>query len=466
MPAYVKPHSSGSGWVYQRAVPKWLRSLFGKPHFFEYIKAPNRREAENAAQPLAARDAAVVRFLEGASENERQAFMDDGGLPGLRERVAALQQQVALHAPWQRLVAPVSAREAHRVRHVLDADAIKAGRFALLQQQADEAAQLEAAKATLLKAEPAPEFSIDGLFRLWTKTGPKETRHYARAAKLLGQYLGDVDFRDVKAKDMHDFPEWMVAQGVKATSSNKNLDYVKGMFSAVMPKHRDTNPAHGVRKLDEGEKDTKKPFTGAQLHMIFDAVAGLEWGNARHDDVWWIMRLCLFTGCRPNEAAQLQRGDIYTQGGIQVIHFRQADAVTGRKHPQKSIKTSRKRKNAGARQFPLAPALGEFYAWATKGPPDEFVFHRFGYGKTNKRASWLINRMPHLLDDLGMKDNALTLYSLRHSFIRARRKAGISQEIGEILDGHRNGIEGGYGDGIDLSDAFAAVCKINPLGLD
>src|ERR1700674_4501767 len=91
MPDYVKPHSSGTGWMYQKAVPKFLRPWLGT-QFHAYISAANKSEAAKIAAPLAHRDDAVVRYLRNASDCERVAYAANGGLRGLRQRVAS-------HAP-------------------------------------------------------------------------------------------------------------------------------------------------------------------------------------------------------------------------------------------------------------------------------------------------------------------------------------------------------------------------------
>jgi integrase len=432
---------------YLQWIPIQLQELLGKAIRSKLLTGTPASEAAAVKRAMRVADDKLFKELKALSPERKAEIVAAGGYDAyLRQQEAALafhREAVALLPPAGELMALAVASPSFP-EGVGD--------------------QVRLAALARLPRGVAAGFTVNDLFEQWVaRTQPKKARNHARAAKQLAAYLatlGIADYRDVKQDHLHDFPEWLVNRGVAVVSANKSMDYVGGLFAAALPKPLMVNPARGVRRLPEPEKVDKLTFKGWQLAMLFNAVAGLEFGKPRSEEVWWILRLCLFTGCRPNEAAQLQRGDIYTEDGVQVIHFRQSDAVTGKRHPDKSIKTSKKRPSGAARQFPLPPSCGEFYAWAIAGAPDEFVFAKFPWkAGGNGRAAWLMGEMRGFLDALGITDRRLTLYCLRHTFVRARRRAGVSQEIGEILDGHRRGMDG-YGDGIDLSDAFAAVCKI------
>ncbi len=67
------------------------------------------------------------------------------------------------------------------------------------------------------------------------------------------------------------------------------------------------------------------PFEVSQLNQLFSSP---ELTRIRPDDkacggaaAFWIPRIALFTGCRLEEIAQLQRGDIKRQFGIDIIHI-------------------------------------------------------------------------------------------------------------------------------------------------
>ena len=207
----------------------------------------------------------------------------------------------------------------------------------------------------------------------------------------------------------------------------------------------------------------KKDFTPAQVKLILETAARVKFGGPSHEDFMWMLRLLAFTGARPNEISMLQSGDIVRdeETGIQFIHIRDTDAVTGEKHLEKSIKTGE------VRRVPLHPAVEDFFDYTQTFDKDAFIFGRFTYHKTGKRAHPLISVFGSFVrEDCGIKKDPtkrLVLYSFRHRFETALREAQVFEDIRTALMGHGKDIPAGYGSW-PLPTLFDAVKKTKPMG--
>src|SRR5712664_37870 len=105
---HIKEHSTGKGWNYRLRVPEMLRKVFGAVHINRYISkklTPGKREADRLGDKLGVEDKAVFDHLLSLPEADRQAFVDGGGLPALRQRAATFQRMVAHHIPTPALLA-------------------------------------------------------------------------------------------------------------------------------------------------------------------------------------------------------------------------------------------------------------------------------------------------------------------------------------------------------------------------
>src|SRR5262249_25544382 len=132
------------------------------------------------------------------------------------------------------------------------------------------------------------------------------------------------------------------------------------------------NPAVGVKVL--GKKLPRKDgndrtLAPVQVRAILEIAAKIKFGGERHEQVLWALRLLALNGPRPNEIFQLQAGDVCTSAnGVKFIWIRGIDAVTGKRHPQKRVKTGE------SRRVPLHPAVMDFFEYAAHFAKDEFIF--------------------------------------------------------------------------------------------
>ena len=100
-------------------------------------------------------------------------------------------------------------------------------------------------------------------------------------------------------------------------------------------------------------------------------------------------------GHEAGEVTEMQRADVFMDSGVAAIHIRQTCAVTGERHPQKSVKTDE------ARTVPLPEEMSEFYDWATSGQPGDFVFGCFPFTATKQAHRTYRQGLPRNRRDAG-----------------------------------------------------------------
>jgi integrase len=463
--------------MYQKAIPKFLRQL--GTQFNQYIRAANRTEAAQIAAALAVRDAALVRVLKNASEEERKVYLALGA-DGMRKALTL--------PPVSALLAPVIA------------DPIASGNFVRMalvtMREASEtmlskveALDAEIQQSIALTAEPAADYTFLGLFQHWAKGGARKPRHYESTAKLLTKCYGNIDYRSLNPanKDGHKFATWMAERvngepRIAPASQQNHLERGRALFKAAerngLLDH--ANPFEKVAPRDAYHARQKGKFTHQQLAAMLRVVEEQRFGDTRqqkrHLEVLWILRLCVWTGARVNEIASLRKSSVLRhKDGFPYLYFR-ADAVKAKAGEDRS------------RETPLHPALwdkghpdfiADFEAYAMAAKQDH-IFGAFEDNKDNGRAAWMISNFPAFLRehaaeiDIALKDGVpvdhkerpLTLHCIRHSYHRAIMDARLSGDAQRILTGHAGADvhEGVYATDMGLPLLYEDVCRVRPLG--
>jgi integrase len=168
----------------------------------------------------------------------------------------------------------------------------------------------------------------------------------------------------------------------------------------------------------------------------------------------WGLKLLAYSGMRPREVFQLQGGDLQlSYNGVKFLWVTYNDAVTHKRHPEKTVK------NNIPRMVPLHdPELLGFYDYAQQSGKDEFIFNEFKHDDGKGRTRWLVNQFGAFLRDdcklvgeksLSPDGRKLTLYSLRHTFKTAMRRAGGIDKywIDRIMGHGKKDVSDGYGGG-------------------
>jgi integrase len=445
MASYISKHHGG-GWRYTFHIPAALRPMLGgKRAFIRYIKRMPRREAEAIARKLAVDDAVAVAEYRKVSDKDRQVLARLGGLPAIlstEEPKTQLEFEKAQHTElyWRRLQAECILYNVEKKK----------------------------GKSSLELAH-----SWDGLFEEWKRIQePKRTRNYAGTIRTLKSHFGERDCRQISQLEIGKFRDSLTGSGVSRQRVATHLRLIHAMFSAVAKEPTCyfagmTNPAAGVKVLGKNppaKGGANRVFTPLQVKLVIETAAAAKFGDGnrkkRHTEILWILRLLTFTGARPNEICQLQGADVFEQDGVKCIRIQEIDAVTGKKHREKSVKTGE------ARIIPLHPAVLDFYVHAAQFASRDFIFGAFRWNKDNGRAAWLTSEFPAFLKNdckIVEPTKELKLYSLRHTFVSAMRIAKIPEDIQKQIVGHRKDVHGRYGGG-ELRLLAEYVATIKPMG--
>lgn len=130
------------------------------------------------------------------------------------------------------------------------------------------------------------------------------------------------------------------AKGPALTTLNKYLSTVSPLFVWLKKRnyHQGTNPCDGLFNDVPKNSNPRPPFSTDQLNTILGSplftgfqANGKEHckGNCRADDWrYWVPIVCLFTGARLGEIAQLRTEDVRLERGVWFIHIRH-DESTG-----------------------------------------------------------------------------------------------------------------------------------------
>lgn len=127
------------------------------------------------------------------------------------------------------------------------------------------------------------------------------------------------------------------AKPVSPTTVNKSLSTVSPFLAwCVTNAYADRNPCHGLFYDIQKGRNPRPPFDESQLKTIFNSPLftgflrdGKEHisGDRKADDWrYWIPLICLFTGARIGEIAQLWIDDVRTEDGIPYLYIRHDEA--------------------------------------------------------------------------------------------------------------------------------------------
>jgi integrase len=470
MASYLTPH--GPGYRYQRPVPKDLQPLVGRRFWKKYIRDCSKAEAQAKARIYATHHGRVIDTLRALPENQRRQLAQDGGLGALPD-LEKMSEPLPRSALTPRTLAQLtgwSEAEAALKLYVRNSD---------LDPDPTLVAQRDCVRAIASQLQPIGDRSWEALFETWKdKSGARRHKNHATSLGLMRKCFGERDYTTITPHDAERFLKWMESEGVSKGQQLKHRENASGMFSRVVPLQMTVHPFRSVKVAGKYTKAKKNPYTGEEVGHILRMAAEPGIGREYRKESLWCIRLEAFMGCRINEAAQLQRGDVTVKGGVPVIHFRSIDAVTERRHPQKTIRTGEDRVCA------LHPALWDAiyqrkhklpvedfrtYVGLNKNNGSEFVFAAFEYKDPNDggkgRGEYLINNLGRFVRDVcGItRPNIQPNHAFRHRFNDAMRNAGWDKDKREAFLGQGGSVNRRYGDGPSLAKISKELRDVNPL---
>lgn len=226
------------------------------------------------------------------------------------------------------------------------------------------------------------------------------------------------------------------------------------------------NVAAGVvaAKDDRKRHEIARGFTQEELALIFDK---LEWHydptraryRARSADMVWLVWTACYSGCRLEEMAQLARDNVRQIGDVWVLDI--------------NDEGGRKLKNEqSSRLVPVHPVLLKrgFVKWAKEGDSKR-VFSSFIVNKTVAGRSYghaASASFGRYLDNIGLKDRAITFHSFRHTFVGALRNARVPYSAELAIVGHAdkvNPVHGKYGGPAGVKVLAKEMARVEPRGL-
>ena len=243
------------------------------------------------------------------------------------------------------------------------------------------------------------------------------------------------------------------------------------------------NPAEGMRPVKRdsvASADKRKPFTLAQIADFFKSQFYAECAKhsppfAHDEKGWrfWLPLLCLFTGMRPNEAAQMHVDDLKcTDSGTWYFDIVATLEEDDEKTPKKSVKTLKTA--ASRRKIPLHPELIkigflQFVQQRKKTGGGLRLFPDLKPDKYGNHAAYALKRFneSYLPNAIKMEPRQ-SFYSFRHSWRDALRRIDAQPATLEALGGWSQGklTSDAYGDASDPDYQLQFIKQISFPGLN
>lgn len=498
--------------VYQlrRAVPRDLREILGIREFKKTLGTKDPAEAKrlfpaalqecdevfararagrgaidrlDAAQLKAIEDAWYAHVLE-EDEEERLKGVDDGAYERVQDTLDIVQH--ALKAELARGIIddgtayefddflrsygyniPTSSPEYPKVHFAMLRSWVRA--LAALQQR-HQGEPIETPRAP--EIGPQREIvdgtndptKLSGAFDGWRaerKPSERVWSEWTLARRRFIETNGDVQLARLDRGHVRKFKDALIALGLSQASIKKHLSAIRSVlawaFENGLVQH---NVVAGVRVRDaKVQPEARLPYSAGDLELLFSSpiyTAGKRPRAGGGEAAFWLPLMALFLGCRLEEMGQAFVSDIVTMDGVLCLDIN--DRGGG-----KSVKAVSSR-----RLVPIHPELLRlgFAQYTASLPSDGRLFPQLKPDRFGKRTGNFSKWFGRWARDLGVEDRRKVFHSFRHTFKLACRRAGIEEEIHDLLTGHRgSGVGRSYGRGGEyggqlikvLADAIAKV---------
>jgi integrase len=258
----------------------------------------------------------------------------------------------------------------------------------------------------------------------------------AKVPKALPDQLRQLRLPDLLKQDLSGFPTR------SAQTINKTLSLLGGIMARA---ERDgfleavpgwSNPFNVQFEIGQPDKQPYEPFSLDELQRLFASPVfrqGVRPAGGRGEAAYWFPIISLFSGARRTEIAQLRVADV-RQGSQGIWYFDFTD-----QGPDQNLKNM-----ASVRSVPLHSelirlGLLEYLSGrATINAATDPLWPGFEPPIDAKAKAWT-KWFGRYLNAHGVDHPAKTFHSFRHTFKRACRHAGISEEIHHALTGHSGG---------------------------
>ncbi|WP_204165551.1 site-specific integrase [Methylobacterium sp. 17Sr1-1] len=257
-----------------------------------------------------------------------------------------------------------------------------------------------------------------------------------RLPKALPTRLGRLPLPELLKQDLSSYPRR------NAQTVNKTLALLSGVLArAERDGHFEalpawSNPFHIGFDVAPAEREPYEPFSAAELQRLFASpvyARGERPLGGQGEAAYWFPLIALFSGARRTEIAQLKIGDV-RQGENEIWYLditnEGADQNLKTASSARSVPVHHELIRLGllevvATQAKLHPLTAPL--WPAFAPPID--------AKAKAWTKWFGRYLGvHVVDH-----SAKTFHSFRHTFKRACREAGLSEEVHNALTGHAGG---------------------------
>ncbi len=242
--------------------------------------------------------------------------------------------------------------------------------------------------------------------------------------------------------------------GISLNTVNKYLSAVSALFIwARREGYVEENPCEGLFYDNEKGKNARPPFSVDQLNGIFQSPLftgflkdGKEFksGTCRADDWrYWIPLICLFTGARIGEVAQLNVGDIAREDSLWFFHI---------KSEQRLGQATKNNQSRIAPMHSMLRKIGflDFVERRRRCSPTDPSAPLFPELERNSRGQLALPSRfwRTYLERIGVKSggDGFGSHSFRHGLADQLRKAGcFDNEIAVAIGHKQTTVTSGYG---------------------
>ncbi|MER8912927.1 site-specific integrase [Mesorhizobium sp. M0761] len=270
-----------------------------------------------------------------------------------------------------------------------------------------------------------------------TKTHTREFRDaLARVPKRLPHKLAKMRLPELLKNDLSAY------EPRDAQTINKSLNLLAGVLTkAEKDGHFDaasgwSNPFYVTFDVSTMEKGHYEPFSVDELNKLFSSPVFVERKRqlgGKGEAAFWFPVIALYAGARRSEIAQLRLGDIRTGGaGIAFIDFNDDG-------DDQNLKTTSSARSVPIHRDLIAAGLLDYVAErAKKAKADDPLWAEFSSPIGPKAKLWS-KWFGRYLGEYAVDSPSKTFHSFRHTFKRACREAGISEEVHHAFTGHAGG---------------------------
>ncbi|EQB08977.1 DUF6538 domain-containing protein [Novosphingobium lindaniclasticum] len=378
------------------------------------------------------------------------AHLSKCGLDLFRKAVEALRDPVKQFQPSEHTVVLAQkreerAREGEGILHLFD------------QYAAQRSSEGKKGNDTLAQDRLAVASFADfiGSHRSLRSVIALEVREWRNAmAALPVGYRKRKEFAGLTMKQAIEVATQVNGKKPSLLTVNKNLSGLSSFFVwAKREGYAESNPCEGLRYHADKRKNPRPPFDVSQLNAIFTSplFVGFAEDGKEHiagelrtrDWRFWIPLICLFTGARIGEIAQLRVEDVECNEGHWFIHIRHSE------------RTNQRTKNGRSRIAPIHSMLKKigFVEFAANQReralrsgnnqlfPELSLNERGQHGQASRFWRTYLTR-------IGIKQGAdgHGAHSFRHGLADQLRLAGYHDlDIGVVLGHQQASVTSGYG---------------------